>query len=430
MQILRLGCASSGASSLQDDTLGRYLRCKMKTKVEQDGVSATRQSDATKCVHAGEDRHGKAAPITTEIAQTSVFVLPNVEELRKINEGTSSAFMYTRYANPTTEAAEQKIAALEGAAGCVVSSSGQAATLATILALCQAGDEVVSMLDLYGGTLALFEKVFSRYGVTVKFVPFQELDNVEKYFTTKTKLLFLETPTNPTLRCVDVEALVKIARRHCAYAVVDNTFATPILQKPLELGADVSIHSATKYLGGHSDLTAGAVACNGELVERIREMRKISGGALDPGASYLLIRGLKTLELRVERASRNAMQIAQVLEGNPKVKRVMYPGLPSHPAHALARRQMRDFGMMMAIEVGGGGKAAERFIDGLQLWYLAASLGGVESTVSYPVLSSHAHMSEDKLRLMDVSPATVRLSVGIEDPADLIADLEQSLARC
>ena len=403
----------------------------MKTKVEQDAASsAIRQSDATKCVHAGEDRHGKAAPITTEIAQTSVFVLPSVEELRKINEGTSSAFMYTRYANPTTEAAEQKIAALEGAAGCVVTSSGQAATLATVLALCQAGDEVVSMLDLYGGTLALFDKVFSRYGVTVKFVPFEELQNIETYFTSRTKLLFLETPTNPTLRCVDVEALVKIARRHCAYAVVDNTFATPILQKPLELGADVSIHSATKYLGGHSDLSAGAVACNGELVERIREMRKVSGGALDPGASYLLIRGLKTLELRVERACKNAMQIAQVLEGNPKVMRVMYPGLPSHPAHALARRQMMDFGMMMAIEVGGGGKAAERFIDGLQLWYLAASLGGVESTVSYPVLSSHAHMSEDKLRLMDVSSATVRLSVGIEDPVDLIADLEQSLARC
>ena len=403
----------------------------MKTALEKDGAKAqATQSDATKCVHAGEDRHGKAASITTDIAQTSVFVLPSVEELRKINEGTSSAFMYTRYANPTTEAAEQKIAALEGADGCIVTSSGQAATLSTILALCQAGDEIVSMLDLYGGTLALFEKVFSRYGVTVKFVPFQELQNIEKYFTSKTQVLFLETPANPSLRCADLDRLTKLARKHNAYTVVDNTFATPILQKPLKLGADVSIHSATKYLGGHSDLTAGAVACNGELAERVREMRKISGGALDPGASYLLIRGLKTLELRVERACKNAMQIAQALEGNSKVARVMYPGLKSHPARELARKQMKDFGMMMAIEVRGGGKAAERFIDGLQLWYLAASLGGVESTVSYPVLSSHANMPEEKLRLMDVSPATVRLSVGIEDPADLIADLEQSLARC
>jgi cystathionine beta-lyase/cystathionine gamma-synthase len=338
--------------------------------------------------------------------------------------------MYTRYSNPTTESAEQKIAALEGADGCVVTSSGQAATLATILALCKAGDEIVSMLDLYGGTLALFEKVFSRYGLTIRFVPFQELQNIEKYFTGRTKLIFLETPTNPTLRCVDLEALAKTAEKHSAYTVVDNTFATPILQKPLELGADVSVHSATKYLGGHSDLSAGAVACNGELVEQIREMRKISGGALDPGASYLLIRGLKTLELRVERGCKNAMRIAQALARNSKVVRVMYPGLTSHPAHELARRQMKDFGMMMAIEVRGGRKAAERFIDGLQLWYLAASLGGVESTVSYPVLSSHANMAEEKLRLMDVSPATVRLSVGIEDPADLIADLEQSLARC
>jgi cystathionine beta-lyase/cystathionine gamma-synthase len=403
----------------------------MKTTLERNGAAtATTQSDATKCVHAGEDRHGKAAPITTEIAQTSVFVLPSVEELRKINEGTSAAFMYTRYSNPTTESAEQKIAALEGADGCVVTSSGQAATLATILALCKAGDEIVSMLDLYGGTLALFEKVFSRYGLTIRFVPFQELQNIEKYFTGRTKLIFLETPTNPTLRCVDLEALAKTAEKHSAYTVVDNTFATPILQKPLELGADVSVHSATKYLGGHSDLSAGAVACNGELVEQIREMRKISGGALDPGASYLLIRGLKTLELRVERGCKNAMRIAQALARNSKVVRVMYPGLTSHPAHELARRQMKDFGMMMAIEVRGGRKAAERFIDGLQLWYLAASLGGVESTVSYPVLSSHANMAEEKLRLMDVSPATVRLSVGIEDPADLIADLEQSLARC
>jgi cystathionine beta-lyase/cystathionine gamma-synthase len=406
------------------------FQSEMKTRVGKNGAAAkANTSDATKCVHAGEDRHGQAAPITTEIAQTSVFVLPSVEELRKINEGTTSSFMYTRYANPTTEAAEQKIAALEGADACVVTSSGQAATLCTVLALCQAGDEIVSMLDLYGGTLALFEKVFSRYGVTVKFVPFEELQKVEKHFSNKTKLVFVETPTNPTLRCVDLEALLRVASKHSAHTVVDNTFATPILQKPLELGADVSIHSATKYLGGHSDLTAGAVACNGELGERIREMRKISGGALDPGASYLLIRGLKTLELRVERACKNAMQLAQALERNSKVMRVMYPGLQSHPAHELARRQMRDFGMMMAIEVRGGGKAAERFIDGLQLWYLAASLGGVESTVSYPVLSSHANMPEDKLRLMDVSPATVRLSVGIEDPADLIADLEQSLAR-
>src|SRR5215510_5763491 len=190
----------------------------MKPIVGKDGVAAASgRSDATKCVHAGEDRHGKAAPITTEIAQTSVFVLPSVEELRKINEGTSSAFMYTRYTNPTTEAAEQKIAALEGADGCVVTSSGQAATLATILALCQVGDEIVSMLDLYGGTLALFEKVFSRYGVTVKFVPFQELENIGKYFTSRTKLLFLETPTNPTLRCADLDGLTKVAKKHNAY---------------------------------------------------------------------------------------------------------------------------------------------------------------------------------------------------------------------
>ncbi len=401
----------------------------MKTISGKTVPTKTNPGEATRCVHAGEDRHGRAASLTTDIAQTSVFVLPNVDELRKLNQGRSSAFMYTRYANPTTQAAERKIAALEGADGCVVTSSGQAATLATILALCQAGDEIVSMLDIYGGTLALFEKIFSRFGLKITFVPFNDLPKVEKYFTGKTRLLFLESPTNPTLRCVDLEATIRVAKKHNAYVVVDNTFATPILQKPLAMGADVSIHSATKYLGGHSDISAGAAVCNGNLAGKIREMMKISGGALDPGASYLLIRGMKTLELRVERACRNAMQIAQALSKHPQVARVMYPGLPDHPGHKLARKQMRDFGMMMAIELRGGASAAERFIDGLKLWYLAASLGGVESTVSYPVLSSHVNMSPEKLRLMEISPATVRLSVGVEDASDLIADLEQSLAR-
>ncbi len=404
----------------------------MKTTIEKNGEVATAHSaDATCCVHAGEDRHGRAASLTTDIAQTSVFVIPTVDEMRKINQGDSAAFMYTRYANPTIQAAEQKIAALEGAAGCVVTSSGQSATLCALLALCQAGDEIVSMLDIYGGSLGLLEKVFARFGVTTKFIPFHELSKIEEYFTSRTRVLFLETPTNPTLRCIDLEALIEVAKKHGASIVVDNTFATPILQKPLAMGADVSLHSATKYLGGHSDVTAGAVTCSSsDLTGKVREMMRVSGSSLDPGASYLLIRGLKTLELRVERACKNAMQIAHRLAQNPKISRVMYPGLPGHPGHELARRQMRDFGMMMSIELRGGGEAAERFINGLKLWYLATSLGGVESTVSYPVLASHVNVPQDKLRLMDVSPAIVRLSVGIEDSSDLIADLEQSLQNC
>lgn len=384
-------------------------------------------SDATRCVHAGEDRHGQKASLTTDIAQTSVFVMPGLEELRRFAEGKSDAYMYTRYGNPTTAAAERKIAALEGAESCVVTASGMAAEVAVLMALCESGDEIVSMLDIYGGTTKLFDTVLPRFGIRARLVPFQELDNIEKYFTPKTRLLFLETPTNPTLRCADIAALAQVAHRHQACVVVDNTFATPILQKPLALGADVVVHSATKYLGGHNDLTAGAAAGANRWIDTVREMVKYTGGCLDPFASYLLIRGLKTLEIRAERACRSARAIAEALQKHPKVARVMYPGLESDASHAVARRQMRDFGMMVSFEPKGGGAAAEKLIGRLKLWYLATSLGGVESTVSYPLLSSHTGLTERQLELLDVTAATVRLSVGIEDPDDLISDLAQAL---
>ncbi|HET9743506.1 MAG TPA: aminotransferase class I/II-fold pyridoxal phosphate-dependent enzyme [Terriglobales bacterium] len=387
-------------------------------------------ADATRCIHAGEERHGQATPITTSIAQTSVFILPNVEELRRLNAGQSSAYMYTRYANPTTRAAEEKIAALEGAQDCIVTSSGMSASLAILLALCKSGDEIVAMQDLYGGTVKLFEKIFARFSVTTRFVPFADIDKIERYFTPKTAVLFLESPTNPTLRCVDLADLAALGHRHGAKVIVDNTFATPILQKPLQLGADVSYHSATKFLGGHSDVTAGAVCGSKDFIRQAREMMILSGGSLDPGASYLLIRGLKTLQIRIERACQNARRIAAALAKSPRIERVMYPGLPGNPGHEFAKRQMSDFGMVLSINLRGGGAAAERFIDRLKLWYLATSLGGVESSVSYPVLSSHAGMTEEQWRLMDVSPSTVRLSVGIESFDDLFADLEQALAEC
>jgi cystathionine beta-lyase/cystathionine gamma-synthase len=383
--------------------------------------------DGTRCVHSGEDRHGRKASITTDIAQTSVFVLPNVEELRRFTLGQSEAFIYTRYANPTTDAAEKKIAALEGAEDCVVTASGMAATFCAASAALQAGDEIVSMLDVYGGTLRLFEDVLARYGITTRFVPYPELGEIERCFSERTRLLFLESPTNPTLRCADLARLSEAAHRRQITVVVDNTFATPILQKPLALGADMVVHSATKYLGGHSDVTAGAVAGSRAWMTRVREMMKLSGGCLDPLCSYLLIRGLKTLELRVDRACQNAARIAEFLTSHPKVERVFYPGLAEHDGHAVARRQMKDFGMMVSFEIKGGGAAAQKFIDALQLWYLATSLGGVESTVSYPVLSSHASLSEERLRLLQVSPATVRLSVGIEHATDLIQDLQFAL---
>lgn len=382
----------------------------------------------TKCVHAGEDRHGRHAPLTTEIVQAAVFAVPNVKSLRKIVRGDSPEYYYSRNANPTVEAAERKIAALEGGAGAVVTSSGMSAVLCAVLAVCQSGDEIVSMLDVYGGTIKLFDVVLPKLGIRTTWVPYGEIDRLEKFLSRDTKLLFLESPTNPALRSVDLRKLAEIGHRQGATVLADNTFATPILQRPLELGCDISMHSATKYLGGHSDLTAGAVVANNrELVARIREVKIATGGVLDPGAAWLLLRGLKTLELRVEKACANAKKIARWLARQPKVKRVLYPGSGSHPGHAIARRQMKDYGAMIAFDIRGGGRAAERFIDRLQLWYLATSLGGVESTVSYPVLASHANCTPEQMRLLDVTPGLVRLSVGIEDPSDLIADLEQAL---
>ncbi len=386
-------------------------------------------ADATKCVHAGEDRHGESAPLTTPITQTSVFVVPGLAELRRYAAGDRDLYLYARYSTPTVKAAEDKIAALEGAEAAVITSSGMSAILVAALATCKAGDEIVSMLDIYGGTLKQFENVLSRCGIKTSFVPYSDLGKAERYFTRKTRMLFLETPTNPTLRCADITALAKVAHRHKTCVVVDNTFATPVLQKPLELGADIVMHSATKYLGGHSDLTAGVLAGSKKWMDPARELMILTGGCLDPGCAYLLLRGLKTLQLRVERACRNAAAIAGALERHPKVSHVYFPGLPGHADHELAKRQMKDFGMMVSFELRGGEAAVDRFIKSLRLWYLATSLGGVESILSYPVLSSHIGLSAKRLKLLGVTPSTVRLSVGIEDAGDLIADLEAALAR-
>jgi cystathionine beta-lyase/cystathionine gamma-synthase len=386
-------------------------------------------ADASLCIHAGEDRHGQNAGLTTPIVQTSVFSLASLDEMRKIAEGNSTAYLYTRYANPTTRAAEIKLAALEGADDCVVTASGQAATLCALLAVCRSGDEVLSMLDLYGGTLKLFDDGLKRMGISSRTVPYGELGDLERHINARTRVLFLETPTNPTLRCVDLEGLAAKAHQRGLVAVVDNTFATPVLQKPLALGCDISIHSATKYLGGHNDVTAGAVCGPFLAISAVREMMKQTGGCLDPFASYLLLRGLKTLSIRMECACRNAQTIARELQGHPKVARVLYPGLPSNEGHEFARKQMSDFGAMLSFEIKGSTAEAERFINALQLWTLAASLGGVESTVSYPLLSSHVGLPEERLKIMDVSAATIRLSVGIENSADLVADLRQALEK-
>src|SRR6516164_2060012 len=387
-----------------------------------------RSTDATHCVHAGEERHGQSVALTTPITQTSVFVVPGLAELRHYAEGDRDIYLYSRYGTPTVKAAEDKIAALEGAEAAVITSSGMSAILVAALATCQAGDEIVSMLDIYGGTVKLFEDVLGRCGIKSRFIPYHDLGKAQRYFSRQSRMLFLETPTNPTLRLADIAALSSIAHRHKAAVVVDNTFATAVLQKPLELGADIIMHSATKYLGGHSDLTAGVLAGSKKWMDQARELMILTGGCLDPGCAYLLLRGLKTLQLRVDRACKNAAAVAEALQRHPKVSHVYYPGLSSHEDHALATRQMRDYGMMVSFELRGGEAAVDRFIKRLKLWYLATSLGGVESILSYPELSSHVGLGAKRLKQLGVTPSTVRLSVGVEDAADLIADLRSALA--
>jgi cystathionine beta-lyase/cystathionine gamma-synthase len=389
-----------------------------------------KRSIATDCIHAGEERHGHGnVPLTTPIAQTSVFVLEEFNDLRRYAEGKSHDYLYSRYANPTVAAAEQKIAALEGAEAGLVTASGMAAFLCAGLACCQSGDEIVAPLDIYGGTLKLMEGVLARCGIKTSFVPFHDLGHIERYITRRTRMMLLETPTNPIVRCIDLREMVTVAKKHKLTTVVDNTFATPILQRPLALGVDMVYHSATKYLGGHSDVTAGALVGSKKWIDLARPVMVVTGGCLDPGAAYLLIRGLKTLDVRVERACRNAHAIARFLEDHRKVSRVFFPGLPDDEFHELAQEQMREAGMMVSFDIRGGERAAEKFIDSLKLWCLATTLGGVESTVSYPMLSSHVGLGKDRLKLLGVSDGTIRLSVGIESERDLIEDLDQALER-
>jgi len=382
----------------------------------------------TIAIHGGEpNRCGVNGPIVTEIIRSSTFTFSSTEEMKLWAEGKNKAYIYTRYGNPTLTVAQKKIAALEGAEAAIVTSSGMAAISSALLAALKAGDEVISTAQLYGGSYRLMRDVFPNMGIIVRQVG-TDLAGIEALVTPRTKVLYVETPTNPTLRLVDIHKAVAFAKKHKLVSIIDNTFATPVLQNPIALGYDMVVHSATKALAGHSDIIAGAAVGNAVWMERVRQMIIYLGGSMDPGAAYLLIRGMKTLGVRVQRQGENAMAVAKFLEKHPKVARVHYPGLKSHPDHALAKKQMRGFGGMLAFDLKGGLPAARRFCDRVRLFLLAASLGGVESLVILPIYSSHYNMTEEELRRAEVSPGTVRVSLGLEDKEDLIEDLKQALA--
>jgi methionine-gamma-lyase len=383
-------------------------------------------SDSTRAIHGGESHHGINGPVATPIVRSSTFTFSGTAEMKRWAEGKSKAYIYTRYGNPTLTVAEEKIAQLERAESAVVAASGMAAISSSLLSVLKNGDELIAMRQLYGGSYRLMRDVLPGLGIRVHHVE-SDLAGVEQLANSRTRALYVESPTNPTLRVADLRKAVGLARKFKLVSIMDNTFASPVLQKPLEFGFDLVVHSATKYLSGHSDLIGGAVAGRKSFVDKVRMMIIYLGGSMDPEGAYLLIRGMKSVETRVLRQCETAMAVARYLEKHPKVARVHYPGLPSHPDHALAKKQMSGFGAMMSFDMKGGLPAARRFCDRAHLFLLAASLGGVESLCVLPIYTSHYKMSRQELAAAGVEPGTVRLSVGLEDPADLIEDLRQAL---
>jgi cystathionine beta-lyase/cystathionine gamma-synthase len=382
---------------------------------------------STTLVHSGEGQFTHVASLTTPIFETTSFVFENADALRKYNEGKSGQFLYSRYENPTVMSAEAKIAAADGAERALLFGSGMAASSTLLMALLKVGDEVVCSAAVYGGTFHLLSDFLSRFGIVTRFVTVDQLACPETLITDRTRLFWFESPINPNLRCVDVRRIAKACRARGVTSVIDNTFASPINQRPLEMGVDLSMQSATKYLNGHSDVTAGVVSGRGELMEPVNLARRKLGGVLDPQAAYALGRALKTLPLRVARHNANAMAVASTLEGHPRVKRVYYPGLPSHPDHAIAKQQMSGFGGMVCVDVEGGESGACRTFDRLKIIKRAVSLGGTESVCSLPFLTSQWGHTDAQLEEAGITKGMMRLSVGLEDPEDLIADLQQAL---
>jgi len=379
----------------------------------------------TEAVHAGADLKKKHGPVAPPIYQTSTFeVTDNDEQLRV----TPTDMFYTRYGNPTNTAVELRIAELERAEAALLFASGMSAITTTILSLVKTGDHIVAQRDIYGGAGKFLGQWLPKLGVETTFVDTTEYDQHARAIRPNTKLLYLESPTNPTVRIVDLQKAAAIAKKCNLISMIDSTFATPINQRPVEFGIDLVMHSGTKYFGGHSDLIAGVIAGRKDLIDKIHETRTTLGGVMDPHAAWLLLRGIKTLAVRVQRQNENALRVAQFLARHSKVRRVYYPFLEDHPQRAVATEQMRGGGGMVSFEVEGSGDDARRLTEALHLFTLAPSLGGVDSLVSIPVLTSHAMISAEARQKIGVTEQLIRLSVGIENADDLIADLEQAFA--
>jgi cystathionine beta-lyase len=376
---------------------------------------------STKAIHAGVQPDPATGAIMTPIYQTSTYVQEGV--------GNHKGYEYSRTLNPTRHALEKNIAAIENGKHGACFGSGLAA-IDCIIKMLNPGDEVISTNDLYGGSYRIFNTIFAKYGIVFHYVPMENLSSVEEKVTSKTKLIWAETPTNPTLKIIDIEGLAKIAKANNIWLAIDNTFASPYLQNPLDLGADIVMHSVTKYLGGHSDVVMGALVVNDDAIAaEMYRIQNSSGAVTAPMDSFLVLRGIKTLALRMKAHCENGRQIAHFLANHPKIDKVYWPGFESHPNHEIAKKQMRDFGGMMSFTIKGNNlEDALSVVKKVQIFALAESLGGVESLIGHPATMTHAAIPKAEREKTGVVDSLIRLSIGVEDAADLIADLEQALA--
>lgn len=384
-------------------------------------MSEQKMKFGTKAIHAGVQPDPTTGAIMTPIYQTSTYV----QEAPGVNKG----YGYARGKNPTREALQEALAALENGSHCVAFSSGVAATDA-VLKLLSPGDEVITGDDLYGGTYRLFTKIYEKFGIKFHFIDLTDANNVQKFLNNKTKLIWVETPTNPTMQIIDIAALAMIARENNVLMVADNTFASPYLQNPLDLGADIVMHSVTKYLGGHSDVVMGALITNRiDLHEQLYFILNSSGANPGPMDSFLVLRGIKTLHLRMERHCENGRKVADFLRNHPKIEKVYWPGFPDHPNHEIAKKQMRDFGGMISVVLKDSTiENTFRVASSFKIFSLAESLGGVESLVNHPATMTHASIPKEERERAGVVDQMLRFSVGVEDIDDLISDLQQALA--
>ncbi len=382
----------------------------------------------TRLVHSGEKPCPVTGALRMPIYQTSTFVFENVEQGARRFAGEEEGYIYTRLGNPTQTALEVKMADLEGGDAAIATASGMAAVTSATMAFLEQGDHVISSEAVYGCTHSLFKELFPRWGINVTFVNTSDPEEIEEAVRPETKMLYLESPANPTMALVDMEKAVEIARKHKLKTIFDNTFMTPYYQLPLQWGIDIVIHSATKYIGGHGDVVAGLIVGNEEDINHIRGTTlKDFGGIISPFNAWLLLRGLKTLGLRMERINSNCQEVAQFLHDHPQVEKVYYSGLADHPQHELAKKQMKGFGGMISFELKGGFSAGKNLMEEVELCTLAVSLGDVDTLIQHPASMTHSVLDEKDQIEAGITPGLVRLSVGIEDVQDIINDLECGL---